>query len=496
MSGLELGAALRSRLLEAAPVLLTEISSSELSSLTDGQLLRGILESARDSTRRAAWLAYVAIAGAFPVPTQLDDFESALRLASDSTLVKDAVTSIDIGDRRHRRPDREITVVQNVVIADVNFCATHAHNTGIQRVVRSVMPVWRGASHPHLLVAWTDDDAGYRELTEVERARVVAWTHDAPRVTPQPPEPGRIIVPWGATLFLPEVPQYAQCGPIVAMAEAGVVDVDLIGYDVIPITSADSVAAGESERFAIYLDVVKHARSVLAISDTVAAEFEGFVAALPTQGLTGPVVHSVPLAVDVPAGARDAAAAARGTADIPIMVCVGSHEPRKNQEAVLFAAERMHREGHELGVVFVGGGNRVAYADFDRRVRRLRRAGMRVESHRRLDDDGLWRLYGRARFTVFISLHEGFGLPAAESLAVGTPVLVSDSGSLAEIATLGGCLTVDPRDDEAIADGMRRMLEDDELIARLQDEAMSAPTRSWSQYAERLWQLVGKPSAA
>ena len=169
------------------------------------------------------------------------------------------------------------------------------------------------------------------------------------------------------------------------------------------------------------------------------------------------------------------------------MLCVGSHEPRKNQEAVLFAAEVLSRAGLDFELVFVGGGNATALHDFDRRMRRLNARGAHVSSYRRLQDGQLWRLYARARFTVFVSLHEGFGLPVAESLALATPALTSNFGSLAEIARDGGCVTVDPRDDLAIVEAFRALLTDDELLGRLRAEAVARESKSWHDYADELW---------
>jgi glycosyltransferase involved in cell wall biosynthesis len=192
--------------------------------------------------------------------------------------------------------------------------------------------------------------------------------------------------------------------------------------------------------------------------------------------------------VEVPGAAT---AIPRESTDRALVLCVGSHEPRKNQEAVLAAGELLSREGIDFELVFVGGGSRGATSSFDARTSRLRSRGFPVRSLRGLSDDELWRLFARARFSVFVSLHEGFGLPVAESLALGVPVLTSDFGSLAEIAALGGCLTVDPRDDDAIAEAMRRMLTDDELILRLRAEAAAIPARGWRDYADDLWLTAG-----
>lgn len=65
----------------------------------------------------------------------------------------------------------------------------------------------------------------------------------------------------------------------------------------------------------------------------------------------------------------------------------------------------------------------------------------------------LLRLVGGARSVAFPSIYEGFGLPAAEAMAMGIPVLTSSAGASPEIAG-DGALIVDPYDVDAIARGL------------------------------------------
>ena len=73
-----------------------------------------------------------------------------------------------------------------------------------------------------------------------------------------------------------------------------------------------------------------------------------------------------------------------------------------------------------------------------------------------IDEADLPFWYGAARALVFPSLMEGFGLPVAEALACGTPVLSSDRGSLPEV---GGdaALYFDPTSVEAIAGALAKL---------------------------------------
>jgi glycosyltransferase involved in cell wall biosynthesis len=73
-----------------------------------------------------------------------------------------------------------------------------------------------------------------------------------------------------------------------------------------------------------------------------------------------------------------------------------------------------------------------------------------------------------ARALAFPSLHEGFGFPILEAMAVGIPVVTSAVSSMPEVAGEAAVL-VDPRSEEAIAEGLGRVLADEELAARLRE---------------------------
>ena len=71
----------------------------------------------------------------------------------------------------------------------------------------------------------------------------------------------------------------------------------------------------------------------------------------------------------------------------------------------------------------------------------------------RLSDDELARLYRGARCLVYPSLYEGFGIPVAEAMASGTPVVTSRDSAMADVAGAAAVL-VDPLDPRSIADGI------------------------------------------
>lgn len=94
----------------------------------------------------------------------------------------------------------------------------------------------------------------------------------------------------------------------------------------------------------------------------------------------------------------------------------------------------------------------------------------------------LW--YNAADLFVYPSEYEGFGLPALEALACGTPVIASNRSSLPEVVGDAGVL-VDPTDTRAMADAMQRVLEDERLQSHL---AAAGPEQArpftWRRMAE------------
>jgi glycosyltransferase involved in cell wall biosynthesis len=94
-------------------------------------------------------------------------------------------------------------------------------------------------------------------------------------------------------------------------------------------------------------------------------------------------------------------------------------------------------------------------------------------------------LYARASAIVYPSLYEGFGFPPLEAMAVGTPVVASDRGSLPEV--LGdAALMVDPTDTRALGDALEAVLSQPELRGRLRSAGeRQARLYTWDRCAQR-----------
>jgi len=390
-----------------------------------------------------------------------------------------------------------VEVIAGRVLVDLHHTARNLFNTGIQRVARETARRW-ARDHDVVLIGWTRHYAGYRRLSPNEchaalHGLVENGVVESP--TSRVPPGTSVVVPWECTVVVPELPaEPERAARYQAFASFSGSTTGLIGFDCVPVMAAETSAEGMPAVFARYLAAASCVDRIATISKAAGAEYEGWRTMLAGAGRSGPDIRpiSLPVYANTPSDAavrqvRDLV----GLGPLPVVLAVGSHEPRKNHLAVLHAAEELWREGILFTLAFVGGNswNSAAFSD---QVESLLSANRPVQTILALPDDLLWAAYRLAHCTIFPSLHEGFGLPVAESLASGTPVITSDFGSMREIAGQGGALLVDPRDDTALTDALRELLVDRPLRDRLAAEAAGLPTRSWDEYAAETWDyLVG-----
>ena len=138
----------------------------------------------------------------------------------------------------------------------------------------------------------------------------------------------------------------------------------------------------------------------------------------------------------------------------PYLLAVGTFEPRKNLPVLLEAFRSLRREGRDLQLVVAGHQAFTQLLPLGDLAPHVRLTGI-------VRDSELQALYAGAACFVMPSLHEGFGLPLAEAMAVGVPAVASDIPALREV---GGEAVryVDPRDADGFADAIRAALDDRE----------------------------------
>lgn len=177
---------------------------------------------------------------------------------------------------------------------------------------------------------------------------------------------------------------------------------------------------------------------------------------------------------------RDALAFEIGIAGRYVLA-VGTLEPRKNLVTVLRAFARIASAVDDIELVITGGRGWRNEA-FEVELERLDLAG-RVRLTGFVSEERLVDLYAGAACFLFPSLAEGFGLPVIEAMACGAPVITGNRTSLPEVAG-EAALLVEPLDAEALAAATLRVLEDEELAAKLRDAGLQrASSFTWEATA-------------
>ncbi len=157
-----------------------------------------------------------------------------------------------------------------------------------------------------------------------------------------------------------------------------------------------------------------------------------------------------------------------GLADRGYVLAVSTLEPRKNFDRLLAAHTLLPPALRQRFPLVIAGGRGWGETLTSAATARHRADGT-LKLLGFIGDEDLVPLYARAAACAYPSLYEGFGLPALEAMACGTPLVTSDASALADTAG-AAALKVDPLDPDAIAGALRRVLEDavlaDDLRAR------------------------------
>lgn len=166
--------------------------------------------------------------------------------------------------------------------------------------------------------------------------------------------------------------------------------------------------------------------------------------------------------------------------DKPFLLSVGTLEPRKNYPRLIEAFARSRRGEHELVIV-----GKKAW-DMENINRVIQKFHLQEKIHL-LDyvtTEQLTVLYNACTAFALVSQYEGFGLPVVEAMACGAPVIISDRGSLPEIAGEAG-IRVNPNDIIDITDKLNRLFSDELLRIKLQQESLNqSRVYSWDRAAQ------------
>jgi glycosyltransferase involved in cell wall biosynthesis len=173
------------------------------------------------------------------------------------------------------------------------------------------------------------------------------------------------------------------------------------------------------------------------------------------------------------------------------LLFVGNFSPRKNIPG-LIKAYNLFRSGtafkHKLVLT---GGRLFLNSETDKLIKSSPYSRDIILTGAK-DHKDLRLFYSSATALVFVPWFEGFGIPAAEAMRCGTPVILSDTTSLPEIGGQGA-LYADPGNIKEICSAMIKIIEDNDLRASLISRAQKeVEGLTWENSAKSLWKSVEK----
>lgn len=199
-------------------------------------------------------------------------------------------------------------------------------------------------------------------------------------------------------------------------------------HDAIPCTHPEYARQeGTARHEARMRHAFAHADGIIVNSAATAASLRGFADA---AGRDVPI-RVAPFGIDAPAAVPPAP-----PPDRPTFLCIGTIEPRKNHLLLLHAWRRMAEAlapeaMPRLIVVGRRGWENEMVVDLLERCDAIHPF---VEERGRVGDGELAALMASATALLMSSFAEGYGLPVAEALAAGTPVIAADLAVYREFA--------------------------------------------------------------
>lgn len=167
---------------------------------------------------------------------------------------------------------------------------------------------------------------------------------------------------------------------------------------------------------------------------------------------------------------------------------IGTIEPRKNLERLIGAYARLCREREHVPQLVLAGKKGWLCDGIYKKASNLNLEKKILFLGYICQEDSPILMCGAKAF-VFPSLYEGFGMPPLEAMACGTPVITSNTTSLPEVVGDAG-ICVNPKSSREIYQAMKRILDEDELRAKLQKRGLErAGGYTWAKSAEMLMEV-------
>lgn len=302
------------------------------------------------------------------------------------------------------------------ILVDISELVQRDAKTGIQRVVNNVLKEWLENPPEDYRI-----EPVYATLNEGYRyAKEFSHRFTGEKVEFLPDElidfaPGDIFV---GLDFQPQI-VYSHRGFYKTLMQQGV-SVHFVVYDLLSITMPNNFAYGTDKYFKQWLEVIVACDGVACISNSVLKDFKHWIKTSGIRYKKGFSFKSFLLGSNIINRNEESQISASITKLINnfksrlTFLMVGTLEPRKGHEQVLFAFEQLWKSGQNVNLVLVGKQGWKVDA-LTNHIRNHSELNMRLFWLDAIDDESLGKIYDHSSCLIAASSGEGFGLPLVEA---------------------------------------------------------------------------------
>jgi glycosyltransferase involved in cell wall biosynthesis len=253
-----------------------------------------------------------------------------------------------------------------------------------------------------------------------------------------------------------------------------VVKLSVLVYDLIPISHPEFFATNSIQNFPNYLKVLSKASNLIAISEFTSSQIRQYIPHREAKNLS-----VIPLPVNLDVTVDDTSE----DFSVPIFLCVGSLEPRKNHLSILKAAEACWDQGLKFDLTLVGGQgwNNFKIMEY---IAMLQNKNYMIKVIKDASNEQILKLYSEAYAFITVPWVEGFGLPLAEAISTGKFVIASKIESHLEFGQVEGVYFIDPDNIDMISTTMKSIVKN--RITNTQRINRRETQLSWDDYCAKL----------